>query len=1143
MNSKFLCAVFIGVLATCLNAAAVSGNGDSNVGIIDTTVPEFLITGVHPPVATLGDLITITVTATKPLGAAPRVTVNGHLAAFAGEEGGVYTYVYRIQIPDPSGPATIVVRGADPLGNTGTETDTALLALDMPPVPLSTGLAFLIVMIALAASLRRVRKAPAALLLAALLVMPAAVAQEPVVSNVTFVQQAVPRDGTEVVITYDLESGDELCNITVLLSKDAGADGFPYSANSISGDVTKVDSGTGKRIVWDVAADYPNEYIAQAQLRVTATVVEKDYSAWEAEFPAWIWAYAASCENNMKELGLVIEMFWNESIGHWAPRLSNENGVLMFREDEVYPEYLNDTKILRCPGRVEDESSPLYDDGHYLYLGYLLTCDQDVTAFAEAYANEIAAGGDFSTDLPGNASYGNTIYRLRRGIEIVLIPDINDPQYESVIATIPLMFEWPDNHQQGWGGNVLYLDGHVDFQRYPGEFPMTETTISTLANLAGYMPPTQWRVPDPDDPYSATNDPYDFLRNCSNNFAHLGLACRAFSVESADDFYPPLSTESGSLIMREESIYPEYLVDDSKLRCPGVPEGEPPPHFDDRDYLYWGYLLLNDSDVAVFATAYAEELAGGGDFLGDLPGMTSYGETIYRLQQGIEGYLTKSINASIKTYVADSQVPVMLEWPDNHEGRSGGHVLYLDGHTEWHDFPGEFPMSEAAINIFGGLANRVPKTDWADPNPVYLPEYDTFGFTADCLEQVRELRLALAMFANENVDEAYPMLSEVPGLLMFTETEMFPRGLSDPGTLICPGPAAVSPEPYFDDQHYVYLGYVVTCDDDVDSFVSAYTAEMAGGRDLSGDLPGTVSYGTGDTIYRLSEADGSPPIIEMPSGAVIGMHEIPVLIEWPDHHEGFSGGHVAYWDGHVEWLNYPGKWPMTEHTINALDGIAGWLRTTAWATRDFSPSNDPYKQSLCNQNMKSLWASMVCFDYPDDHYPKLSNVSGTLMFMAEEMRPYYLDDVRRLNCPGSQEAFDSPQVDDHNYVYLGYIVLNEADLQSFAAAHTAELAGGGDFSGDLPGAVSYGDGNQVLRLHHELWNVAIPDHSDPDATYIGAHKIPVMMEWPDNHGSIRGGNVLYLNGHVEWLEYPSRFPMTEAAMDVLTTLAGRPPIE
>ena len=43
-----------------------------------------------------------------------------------------------------------------------------------------------------------------------------------------------------------------------------------------------------------------------------------------------------------------------------------------------------------------------------------------------------------------------------------------------VISTEPGGFAWY-NHVPG-GGNVLYMDGHVEFRRYPDvEFPITES--------------------------------------------------------------------------------------------------------------------------------------------------------------------------------------------------------------------------------------------------------------------------------------------------------------------------------------------------------------------------------------------------------------------------------------------------------------------------------------------------------------------------------------------------------------------------------------------------------------------------------------------------------------------------------------------
>jgi prepilin-type N-terminal cleavage/methylation domain-containing protein/prepilin-type processing-associated H-X9-DG protein len=77
-----------------------------------------------------------------------------------------------------------------------------------------------------------------------------------------------------------------------------------------------------------------------------------------------------------------------------------------------------------------------------------------------------------------NLMYGNgdtdTIFRLREGIERALITDINNPGASAKAQSdIFIMFDGVStlasqyNHVPG-GSNVLYLDGHVDFIRYPG---------------------------------------------------------------------------------------------------------------------------------------------------------------------------------------------------------------------------------------------------------------------------------------------------------------------------------------------------------------------------------------------------------------------------------------------------------------------------------------------------------------------------------------------------------------------------------------------------------------------------------------------------------------------------------------------------
>ena len=99
-------------------------------------------------------------------------------------------------------------------------------------------------------------------------------------------------------------------------------------------------------------------------------------------------------------------------------------------------------------------------------------------------------------DNCGNGG-GTTIYHLREGVERFLINDIADPA-ESARAQseIPVMLDALSttaeyfNHVPA-GCNVLFLDGHVRFVKYPGEPPVTEQMAAlqgAFAELAESWP-------------------------------------------------------------------------------------------------------------------------------------------------------------------------------------------------------------------------------------------------------------------------------------------------------------------------------------------------------------------------------------------------------------------------------------------------------------------------------------------------------------------------------------------------------------------------------------------------------------------------------------------------------------------------------
>jgi RNA polymerase sigma factor (sigma-70 family) len=202
-----------------------------------------------------------------------------------------------------------------------------------------------------------------------------------------------------------------------------------------------------------------------------------------------------SCQNNLKQFGLVFKMFANESPGQCWPLLDPRPGHLIFANASpgskpVYPTYLKVPQILICPDDTakvalvgNKQGVELLDQSSYFYLGYVVRSNAELEAFADAYKERTSKGLAFDADL--DTPLGK-LYRLREGVEQLLITDPNNPAAGAKLQSeIPVFIEASLHNPKG--GNILYMDGHVEFRRLMADdssFPMNNKSMDILNALA-----------------------------------------------------------------------------------------------------------------------------------------------------------------------------------------------------------------------------------------------------------------------------------------------------------------------------------------------------------------------------------------------------------------------------------------------------------------------------------------------------------------------------------------------------------------------------------------------------------------------------------------------------------------------------------
>lgn len=297
-------------------------------------------------------------------------------------------------------------------------------------------------------------------------------------------------------------------------------------------------------------------------------------------------ANRASCANNLKQLAVVFQMYANEHSGQLPPgsanRMWGESGLniqdnvsgysrrlvrnnFIFEGKAVYPEYLDDLRVLVCPSGVAGRSGirdrwymdetfaedrvdrTVFEEPSnsaalsrlqglrgdcdcitsqmYTYFPYAIVSEeQGLFLWNELYMRMYNGEVDFMkadqavddtwpVDSYGRAPGGGDIfYRTAINVSRLFIRDINNPTDGAKSdSEIPVVFDSVAdngmlklNHQPG-GGNILFLDGHAAFQSYR----------PNRSNSAG----SDWRYSFATLPY--TTDFLEFLR--ANVYDNLPL--------------------------------------------------------------------------------------------------------------------------------------------------------------------------------------------------------------------------------------------------------------------------------------------------------------------------------------------------------------------------------------------------------------------------------------------------------------------------------------------------------------------------------------------------------------------------------------------------------------------------------------------
>ena len=197
-----------------------------------------------------------------------------------------------------------------------------------------------------------------------------------------------------------------------------------------------------------------------------------------------------------------------------------------------------------------------------------------------------------------------------------------------------------------------------------------------------------------------------------------------------------------------------------------------------------------------------------------------------------------------------------------------------------------------------------------------------------------------------------------------------------------------------------------------------------------------------------------------------------------------------------------------------------------------------------SQNYLKQWG-IIFKMYANDHggmFPPVTRYADVWFVDLERVYPEYLTDwgilvnpraanseelARRIRALAGKKPIpwdEMTRIAAESYTYTGWVMCN--DEQAAQVRSGRERVARADPDQDI-----IGPAGETRRLREGVERFMITDINNAAASSMAQSRLPVMFENVYEIGrdpKLKGCNVLYMDGHVEYIEYGAEFPVTDA---------------